>query len=83
MLKEVRILLVPKKENCWLISYEKIMKKLFNSIDGEGTCRKICHMILKYDILKWKSQDKDSFKGMSTNPIKVSTPFVICLKAAF
>ncbi|XP_066933495.1 cyclic GMP-AMP synthase-like [Clytia hemisphaerica] len=70
MLKDVPILLVPKKENCWLISYEKIMKELFNRIDGEGTCRKICHMILKYDILKWKSQDKEGFEGMSTNPIK-------------
>ena len=68
-LKEVPVLLVSKKEDCWLVSYEKIMKTMVNSIDGPGTCRKECHKTLKGDILKWKS--KEPFEGMSTNPIKV------------
>ncbi|XP_066933138.1 uncharacterized protein [Clytia hemisphaerica] len=67
-LKEVPVLLVPKKEDCWLISHEKIMKKMFNSVDGPGTCRKECHKTLKADVLNWKS--KEQFEGMSTNPIK-------------
>ena len=68
-LKTTPILLVPKKENAWLVSYEKLTKEMINKFDSAGTCRKMCHKILKYDFLKWKSEQK--FEGISTYPLKV------------
>ena len=68
-LKETPTLLVPKSENAWLVSHEKVMKETFNKMDTEGTARKECHRILKYDIMKWSSQKP--FPGMSTCQLKV------------
>ena len=75
MLQEEKILLVPKKPNAWLISYEHAAKKMLNGLDSSSTCRKMCHRILKYDLLKWNS--KEAFEGMSTYPLKVLWDFLI------
>ena len=69
MLRKEEILLVPKKPNAWLISYEHAAKKMLRGLDSGSTCRKMCHRILKHDLLKWSSER--SFPGMSTYPLKV------------
>ena len=69
-LSQDEILLVPKKQNEWLVSYEHTAKKMLKGLDSEKTCRKMCHRILKYDVLKWKSEAY-SYPGLSTYPLKV------------
>ena len=63
------ILLIPKKQNAWFVSYEHAAKKMLRKLDSERTCRKMCHRILKYDLLKWCSVE--AFPGLSTYPLKV------------
>ena len=69
-LRQDEILLVAKKQNEWLVSYEHTAKKMLKGLDSQTTCRKMCHRILKYDVLKWKSEAY-SYPGLSTYPLKV------------
>ena len=68
-LRQDEIMLVPKRQNEWLVSYEHTAKKMLKGLDSEFTCRKMCHRILKYDVLKWKSEA--SYPGLSTMLLKV------------
>ena len=65
------VILVPKHERFWYLSFSKAVTSLMQFIDGADECRRKCHKILKRDFMTWQSQSKSGLKGISTYLFKV------------
>ena len=65
------VILVPKKDLFWLISYSKYAKMLMKIIDAFDECRRKCYKILKRDFMSWQSESETGLKGISSYIFKV------------
>jgi len=69
------VILVPKKDLFWYISFSRYAKKLMNIIDDVGECRRQCYQLLKRDFITWQSKANTGLKGISSFIFKVNYSF--------
>ena len=74
--KAAGLLLVPKNNDFWFISFSKPGKLLLRCIDSWNECRRRCHKILKRDYMSWNSEE--AFPGVSTYMFKVNIKKLFC-----
>ncbi|XP_066936331.1 uncharacterized protein [Clytia hemisphaerica] len=66
-IEEAGIILVPKHQRFWYISFSKAITSLMQFIDGANECRRTCHKVLKRDFKTWQSEPyAGGLKGIST-----------------
>ena len=67
------VILVPKKDLFWYISYSRYAKMLMNIIDAFDECRRKCYKILKTDFITWQLESVTGLRDISSYIFKVIT----------